>query len=471
MNGTRQKTTVLRLDDGSARRSRRTMSAPAQRTARAAFDPSLPPGKRPPLALTALDTAWTDLRRRAGVPLVCVLAIATCCMLLLVVADLSLRVFAHQERALDAAMPTRIVVLADVADESQQLTVWRRERIAALPGVVRVVPRHEQRADVRLGDGLELQLPVDGTLSDDPDFAPARMAWGRGLASDDEFAAVLPRALFDKLGGRLIDGRPTPRELRIRWTRVGDDRLEQETAATLPIVGIGAADELPYPRIRVPVALAQRVDAWTDHRGAGLDGELRTTPRPWHGAGEDPGEVNVHVAKLTDVAPITRALRQERYDVRSQSEAIEGLHAAAGALARFVGALVVPVIAMAGLLILALQGVALAGRRQETWLMHSLGVPATRIVFGLHGLQGLIVGTTAFALALIGQLSVGPLARVLLSETLSIPVAVRAGGGGLPLWLLGVSLALSIGLATAGSVLPSTWMLLGMRGAAFKARV
>ena len=87
------------------------------------------------------------------------------------------------------------------------------------------------------------------------------------------------------------------------------------------------------------------------------------------------------------------------------------------------------------------------------------------------GLQGLIVGTTAFALALIGQLSVGPLARVLLSETLSIPVAVRAGGGGLPLWLLGVSLALSIGLATAGSVLPSTWMLLGMRGAAFKARV
>ena len=267
----------------------------------------------------------------------------------------------------------------------------------------------------------------------------------------------------------------------LKDTSPGKDGMRAPGLRKVPVEDITELLRVAWESGTVPDAFREAVlvaipkktgaTAWTDHRGAGLDGELRTTPRPWHGAGEDPGEVNVHVAKLTDVAPITRALRQERYDVRSQSEAIEGLHAAAGALARFVGALVVPVIAMAGLLILALQGVALAGRRQETWLMHSLGVPATRIVFGLHGLQGLIVGTTAFALALIGQLSVGPLARVLLSETLSIPVAVRAGGGGLPLWLLGVSLALSIGLATAGSVLPSTWMLLGMRGAAFKARV
>ncbi|MBK8979827.1 MAG: hypothetical protein IPM29_28350 [Planctomycetes bacterium] len=435
---------------------------------RAPFDPSRVAGRRPGLLGVIARFAWRDLRHRALVPAATSFAIAACCMLLLTLGDVASRLFGHQQRTLAALAPTRIVALADIADPSQRLTPRTMRDIAALPGVAAVVPRYERRVQVRLGTGDEQTLPADGSLPGDPDHAPAQLAWGSGFLDSRDPGAILPRSLLQKLGGELTAAGPRPAVLMVRWSRVDRDGLTHHVDREFPVVGITAGGDFPFPRVRLPMVVVQRADLWSRGFLDDWNGELQAPQgagRAWR-ALPLPAALSVHAATLDDVEPLAATLqRRFGFDVRSQSDSVRTVRETAGALTSFVGGLVVPVATVVGLLILILQAVTLFARRDELHLLQVLGVPRCRIAFGIHGLQGLLVGTTGLGAALLAFLVLSAAIRDAISGVFSVPADAIAGGPVFAApWLIVLCAGLSLTLSALGSILPAWLTLWRMRG-------
>lgn len=219
--------------------------------------------------------AFSDLRHRLGATLLNVTAVALAAVYLLVLGFYGASIHRAQHRLLDESLPTKVVATtSNATSRDHRFTDERLAELRTLPGVKLAFPQIELNVRLSAGPGAMVDLPAEGAVPEDPSLAASRLAWGRGVTASDGRAAVLSQALFAKLGGSTVGGRPYPTSLTLqvgRKTREGREELQR-----VPLQVVGLLRHQSTERLFVPVALAAKLDLWCTNAVSDLDAAGRS---------------------------------------------------------------------------------------------------------------------------------------------------------------------------------------------------
>ena len=209
--------------------------------------------------LALLRYALSDLRHRSVTTVFNVGAVALAAIYVLVLGFYGASIHRYQEELLRQSLPTRILAsVTDVTDEGSRFTDERVEQLGELAGVARVFPQVEINVRTGLTPDRTVDVPAEGTIPEDPTFAPARMVWGGPVSDLRANEAILPRSLYEKVGGYFTD-EPSDTTLMIEVGRTVDGREERQR---LELTLVGLLDREEVEKVHVPLELLRELGEW-----------------------------------------------------------------------------------------------------------------------------------------------------------------------------------------------------------------
>ncbi len=146
--------------------------------------------------------ALKDLWKRRMMTVFNLLAVFIAVVYLLVPSFYGVSIYDFQERVLDASLPTLVVASSpDVTDERMRFTRERIDELERLPEVRAVFPKVELGVKLSLDSRSSIDVSLEGTIPGDPSISAARLVWGRGVKPAEAHEVVMPKALFERMGG------------------------------------------------------------------------------------------------------------------------------------------------------------------------------------------------------------------------------------------------------------------------------
>lgn len=202
--------------------------------------------------------AFSELRHRLGVTLLCLFACTISSILLWQLGAIAAGITASREERLAAEEPTAVRVrVAEAGDKARWFDDEQLRRLRALPWVAGGGPLVEVHVMASLHAGKERLVPAEGDVRVHPP-GPAALAWGCGSAGPGD--VMLSRSLLESLGGSLGEFGPEPRELHISLERTVDG-VDQRHVVALQIAGV-LKRESDTDRIDIHRVLAMDLDRW-----------------------------------------------------------------------------------------------------------------------------------------------------------------------------------------------------------------
>ena len=141
-----------------------------------------------------------------------VLSVSVTVVALLLLGFYGRALYLYQRSLVDRALLTRVSAsCSDAMDLGKRWVPDRLKEAPRRPGAKTVFARIEVGVKVGLQAGSWVNVPAEGTVEGDAVLAPHRLCVGRPPAGGGALEGVLPRALFEKLGGApATQGRPPP---------------------------------------------------------------------------------------------------------------------------------------------------------------------------------------------------------------------------------------------------------------------
>ena len=386
------------------------------------------------LVVNQLAFSLRELRHQRQVTALCAASALLAASYLLFLGELGVLLHREQARALEATVPTEVVLSIDGGAEPFPFDDARLAALTALPGVAAASPKVELRVLVAAAD-RSVPVLLDGRLAgDDPAHRRTRLVRGRGFVADDAREAVLPRALEQRLGGD-VD------RVELRLTRVVGGE-EQRVDLPLRVVGVTSSDEVD--RLDVPIGLALALDRYL--RGVDVAG-IAAARR---------GEASVRamvvadsLAALPELVSTLRGLGYRTLDRLAEYEAVRGFARMLVRAVALLGACGV-ILAAATVFLSTLQRI--RSRMREIALLRIHAVPTAQVVGG-YAAQGIALGGLAFAGALALHVVLVGAVLTRLAEVLGVAAAPTAPTG----WLLGVVAAVVVGASLIAAAL-AAWV-------------
>jgi hypothetical protein len=218
--------------------------------------------------LQRLRYALADLRFRTATTFLGIVTIQLAIFFLLGLGFYARIVWAYQTSLVNEAALTQIVATCpDLTATRLRFTDPVLATIRDLPEGPVAFPKVEVGTTLSIKDGARVAVPLEGTIAADPGFAASRLAWGSPVSDRGQYEAVLPQALFCKIGGSLTADGPRPQKLVLEVSRTVDGKAETLTL-TLRLVGL--LRHHPGDKVFVPLSLAVHLDQWCAHQLATL---------------------------------------------------------------------------------------------------------------------------------------------------------------------------------------------------------
>jgi hypothetical protein len=188
--------------------------------------------------------------------------------------------YAYQKALLADTLSLRVVAsCTEVSDLSRRFTGEKMRELHDRD-VALIFPRLEQ--GIKLANGLQkIDVFAESTVPGDPGLAAARLSWGQAVSSTAAHEIVVPRSLFEKLGGTLTDAGLRPDHLTLEVGRVAGGR-PQVHAMPVRVTGLvrfGLAD-----RVYIPLQVAEHLQLWCEHKIESMPGANGRVELPRMGA-------------------------------------------------------------------------------------------------------------------------------------------------------------------------------------------
>lgn len=398
--------------------------------------------------------AWADARRRPLPALIALFAAFVPGANLLLVGGAGQALYRAQRERLESALPTEITLLPPPgAGEALRITPALLAELEALPWAARAYPKIELQ--LRLESPRTPLVPVEGRVPADPAHRGDRLVAGRGFDPSSDLEVVLAQDLFQRLGGRWTQAGPVPGRIAVRAARQVAG-VEQEARLELAIVGLVREERRP-DLLEVPLGLALDLDHWFGGgRAYGLPEppQLERSALPELDAQDSWVRATLFARDLDSLEPLVEHVRRNYgYQTRDSLAEQRALRELAHTLTLLVSALVAGTFLIGIVASLGTQAQKTQSHVREIGLLRSMGASSLQVL-GIHGVEGLGLGSAALLLALGVQLLAGPPLALWLATTLGLaPLHV-----GPPTLSLSLAVAaVCIGASLAGTLLPVLW--------------
>jgi cell division protein FtsX len=211
-----------------------------------------------------LRFAMKDLGKRRMMTAFNVAAVLIAVVYLLIPAFYGLSIYRYQQSVLDDSLPTLIVASCpDVSDERLRFTNERIGCIAGLADARLAFAKVELNVKLSLDSRSSIDVPVEGTIPDDPALSASRLVWGRPVKGGVAHEIVISENFFKKVGGSLGTTGPTPSSIFLQVSRTVSG---QSQSHTLPLEIVGVFGYQTADKIYAPLELVQQLDQWCSNK-------------------------------------------------------------------------------------------------------------------------------------------------------------------------------------------------------------
>jgi len=219
------------------------------------------------LYLSRFMLGISDILGRKVVTALTVIAVAMAIMVSLLLNGYGHQIYHAQEALVRQEVPTVLAVsCGDPTDLSQRLTDERLSQLGADGRIVSAYPRIEINVTLQF-EGKTTTVPAESIIPEDPRLEPTRLFWSSSKHIPGKEGLVIAKRLFEKMGGLVVSGLPTPDSLTLRVARTRDGK-RQEDALTLPIAAI--MKHKNEDSIYVPIEIAERLDLFCSHKSQAI---------------------------------------------------------------------------------------------------------------------------------------------------------------------------------------------------------
>jgi putative ABC transport system permease protein len=288
---------------------------------------------------------------------------------------------------------------------------------------------------------------VGSEASDPARFGVAAVA-GTWLTGDSKIGVVVPRSAVRGQPPGGVVGRKTMLHFR---RDLPDGR---QAALSLPVEVVGVVDG---ERAYVPMRLAANVFLWQRGRLVFNDTRLEfeapaeTAVRAGH------VRCTVFARDAESVAPVVRALQRQGYRTDDRLADQEGLQRLGCVLVAVVGFFAFGCVVNAAITVLITTMMNIRSKTWEIGILRAHGVHGGDVVT-LFACQGVLIGSAAFAVGAAAVAVVEPLLRGLVCQAFSWKPGTVLTGSPFQAslwWLSATVLAVSVGFALAGVLVPA----------------
>jgi len=215
--------------------------------------------------ISRLVLAISDILGRKFVTALTVIAVSMAITISLLLNGYGHHFYRAQEELVSQEVPTVVTVsCSDPTDLEQRLTDERLTEFENDSRIVAAYPRIEINVTLQ-HEGKTITIPAEGILAEDPRLTQNRLHWRSPHHIPGKEGLVIGRRLFEKMGGLVVSGSPTPKTFTIRVARTQEGQ-RQEDALALPLAAI--TRQKNGDCVYIPIEIAERLDLFCSHKAS-----------------------------------------------------------------------------------------------------------------------------------------------------------------------------------------------------------